>query len=143
MTTHRIAVIAGDGIGKEVMPEGVRVLDAAARKFGITLALDQFDWSCDNYDKHGWWMPPDWRERVGGHVAGCVLLRRNGRDGELALRESARDGGFSLAGVKVGADQRGEQNGERREQGEDAMPHSASAGCVAARPTFETRPTRV
>ena len=45
------------------MPEGVRVLDAAARRFGIALALDHFDWSCDNYDKHGWWMPPDWRER--------------------------------------------------------------------------------
>ena len=37
--THRIAVIPGDGIGKEVMPEGLRVLDAAARRFGIDLAL--------------------------------------------------------------------------------------------------------
>jgi len=37
---HRIAVIAGDGIGKEVMPEGVRVLEAAARRFGIDLALE-------------------------------------------------------------------------------------------------------
>jgi len=45
--THRIAVIAGDGIGKEVMPEGLRVLDACARKFGIRLVLDNFDWSCD------------------------------------------------------------------------------------------------
>jgi isocitrate/isopropylmalate dehydrogenase len=35
MSTHRIAVIAGDGIGTEVMPEGLRVLDAAARRFGI------------------------------------------------------------------------------------------------------------
>jgi tartrate dehydrogenase/decarboxylase/D-malate dehydrogenase len=69
MSSHRIAVIAGDGIGKEVMPEGVRVLDAAARKFGIGLDFDHFDWSCDNYAKHGWWMPPDWRERVGGHDA--------------------------------------------------------------------------
>ena len=69
MTPHRIAVIAGDGIGKEVMPEGVRVLDAAARKFGIPLAFDHFDWSCDNYERHGWWMPPDWREKIGGHDA--------------------------------------------------------------------------
>ncbi len=69
MTSHRIAVIAGDGIGKEVMPEGVRVLDAAARRFGIALALDHFDWSCDNYDKHGWWMPPDWRDRSAATTA--------------------------------------------------------------------------
>ncbi len=67
MTKHNIAVIAGDGIGKEVMPEGVRVLGAAARKFGIDLNFDHFDWSCDNYDKHGYWMPPDWREKIGGH----------------------------------------------------------------------------
>ncbi|HXX13183.1 MAG TPA: tartrate dehydrogenase [Burkholderiales bacterium] len=67
MNRHRIAVIAGDGIGKEVMPEGVRALDAAARKFGIALAFDHFDWSCDSYEKHGWWMPPDWREKIGGH----------------------------------------------------------------------------
>ena len=54
MTQHRIAVIAGDGIGKEVMPEGVRALDAAARKFGVALAFDHFDWSCDSYERHGW-----------------------------------------------------------------------------------------
>ncbi len=41
----RIAVIAGDGIGKEVMPEGIRVMDAAARKFGIDLQFDHFDFS--------------------------------------------------------------------------------------------------
>ena len=42
---HRIAVIAGDGIGTEVMPEGLRVLEAAARKFGIGLHFDHFDFS--------------------------------------------------------------------------------------------------
>ncbi|MEO5861729.1 MAG: tartrate dehydrogenase [Burkholderiales bacterium] len=67
MGKHNIAVIAGDGIGREVMPEGVRALDAAARKFGIDLHFDHLDWSCDNYDKHGYWMPPDWRELIGGH----------------------------------------------------------------------------
>ena len=72
MKTYKIAVIAGDGIGKEVMPEGVRALDAAARKFGLSLAFDHFDWSCDNYDKHGWWMPPDWKERIGGHD--CIFF---------------------------------------------------------------------
>jgi tartrate dehydrogenase/decarboxylase/D-malate dehydrogenase len=72
MKTYKIAVIAGDGIGKEVMPEGVRALDTAARKFGLSLAFDHFDWSCDNYDKHGWWMPPDWKERIGGHD--CIFF---------------------------------------------------------------------
>ncbi len=72
MKTYKIAVIAGDGIGKEVMPEGVRALGAAARKFGLSLAFDHFDWSCDNYDKHGWWMPPDWKERIGGHD--CIFF---------------------------------------------------------------------
>jgi tartrate dehydrogenase/decarboxylase/D-malate dehydrogenase len=72
MKTYKIAVIAGDGIGKEVMPEGVRALDAAARKFELSLAFDHFDWSCDNYDKHGWWMPPDWKDRIGGHD--CIFF---------------------------------------------------------------------
>ena len=49
MSKKRIAVIAGDGIGKEVMPEGVRVMDAAARKFGIDLHFDHFDFSSWDY----------------------------------------------------------------------------------------------
>jgi len=70
MSKHRIAVIPGDGIGKEVMPEGVRVLDAAARKFGIDLAYDHFDFaSCDYYAKHGKMMPDDWKDRIGTHDA--------------------------------------------------------------------------
>ena len=60
MAAHRIAVMAGDGIGKEVMPEGVRVLDAAAAKFCIALEYEIFDWSCDYYTKHGRMMPEDW-----------------------------------------------------------------------------------
>ena len=76
MKTSRIAVIAGDGIGKEVMPEGVRALEAASTKFGLALAFDHFDWSCDNYDKHGWWMPPDWKERIGGHD--CIFFGATG-----------------------------------------------------------------
>ena len=67
MSAYKIAVIAGDGIGKEVMPEGIRVLDAVGRKFGIRFSFDEFDWSCDNYEKHGWWMPPDWRDKIGRH----------------------------------------------------------------------------
>ena len=70
MATHRIAVIPGDGIGVEVIPEGLRVLDAAARRFGIGLAYDQFDFaSCDYYARHGQMMPVDWKEQIGGHDA--------------------------------------------------------------------------
>jgi tartrate dehydrogenase/decarboxylase / D-malate dehydrogenase len=64
MATHRIAVMAGDGIGREVMPEGQRVVEAAARKFGIELAFTTFDWSCDYYAKHGKMMPDDWFEQL-------------------------------------------------------------------------------
>jgi tartrate dehydrogenase/decarboxylase/D-malate dehydrogenase len=70
MKTHRIAVIAGDGIGKEVMPEGLRVLEAAARRFAIGLRVDHFDFAnCDYFAKHGEMMPADWKERIGGHDA--------------------------------------------------------------------------
>src|SRR5207237_646363 len=59
-----------DGIGKETMPEGVRVLDAAARKFGIDLAFDHFDFSSwDYFEKHGQMLPDDWKEQIGGHDA--------------------------------------------------------------------------
>ena len=72
MSTNRlnIAVIAGDGIGKEVVPEGLRVLEAAAQRFDIDIAFDPFDFaSCDYYAKHGQMMPDDWRARIGGHDA--------------------------------------------------------------------------
>jgi len=70
MTPHRIAVIAGDGIGAEVMPEGLRVLDAAARRFGIPLQVDEFDFAnCAYFAKHGTMMPADWKDRIGGHDA--------------------------------------------------------------------------
>jgi tartrate dehydrogenase/decarboxylase/D-malate dehydrogenase len=53
-----------------VMPEGVRVLEAAASRFGIRLQLDHFDFaSCDYYLRHGRMMPEDWKDRVGGHDA--------------------------------------------------------------------------
>ena len=67
---HRIAVIAGDGIGTEVMPEGVRALEAVADRFGIGLAFDHFDFaSWNHYEKHGTMMPADWKEQIGGHDA--------------------------------------------------------------------------
>ena len=70
MGTKRIAVIAGDGIGKEVMPEGVRVMEAAASKFGIDLAFDHFDFSSWDYcEKHGKMLPDNWKDQIGGHDA--------------------------------------------------------------------------
>lgn len=62
---YKIAVIPGDGIGKEVMPEGVRVMDAVAQKFGISLQWDWFDFaSADYYLAHGKMMPDDWFETL-------------------------------------------------------------------------------
>jgi tartrate dehydrogenase/decarboxylase/D-malate dehydrogenase len=70
MTTnrrYRIAVIPGDGIGKEVMPEGVRALEAAAGKFGFAIEQEWHDFaSCDYYAKHGQMMPDDWKARLEG-----------------------------------------------------------------------------
>ncbi len=64
---YRIAVIPGDGIGKEVAPEGVRVLQAAARRFGIALELTAIEWaSCDYHQQHGQMMPDNWQQQLGG-----------------------------------------------------------------------------
>ncbi|MCD6675246.1 MAG: tartrate dehydrogenase [Burkholderiaceae bacterium] len=70
MSVHRIAVLPGDGIGKEVVPEGLRVLEAAAKRFDIGLRFDHFDFaSCDYYAQHGRMMPEDWKAQIGGHDA--------------------------------------------------------------------------
>lgn len=70
MSKHRIAVIAGDGIGQEVMPEGLRVLEAAASRFNIELQFDHFDFSsCDYFERHGKMLPDDWKDQIGGHEA--------------------------------------------------------------------------
>ena len=66
---HRIAVIPGDGIGKEVVPEGLRVLEKVAGKFGIGLEFAHFDWSCDHYAKTGRMMPDDWFETLSSFEA--------------------------------------------------------------------------
>lgn len=57
--TLKIALIPGDGIGKEVMPEGVRVLEAAASKHNLNLEWAEFDWSCETYLETGKMMPDD------------------------------------------------------------------------------------
>ncbi|WP_293997040.1 tartrate dehydrogenase [Sphaerotilus sp.] len=64
---HRIAVIPGDGIGKEVMPEGLRALQAASQRFGFELDLHPIEWaSCDWYQQHGEMMPADWKAQLQG-----------------------------------------------------------------------------
>jgi tartrate dehydrogenase/decarboxylase/D-malate dehydrogenase len=56
---YRVAVIAGDGIGREVVPEGIIAMEAAARRYGFALEWREFDWSCETYAKTGRMMPED------------------------------------------------------------------------------------
>jgi tartrate dehydrogenase/decarboxylase/D-malate dehydrogenase len=66
-TPHRIAAIPGDGIGKEVMPEGLRTLQAAATRFAIPLEITPIAWaSCDHHQQTGQMMPDDWKAQIGG-----------------------------------------------------------------------------
>ena len=65
----RIAVIAGDGIGNEVVPEGMRVLEAVARRFDLSFTWDRLDWSCERFAKTGAMMPADGLAAIGGHDA--------------------------------------------------------------------------
>ncbi|MDP9313616.1 MAG: tartrate dehydrogenase [Chloroflexota bacterium] len=69
MRTYKIAVIPGDGIGKEVVPEGIRVLEAAGTKFGLQFRWDEFPWSCEYYTKTGRMMPEDGLEQIRHHDA--------------------------------------------------------------------------
>lgn len=64
MTKYRIAVIPGDGIGKEVVPEGVRAVEAAGSASGITFDWTHFDWSCETYRQTGQMMPADGLDRL-------------------------------------------------------------------------------
>ncbi len=68
--SHRVAAIAGDGIGKEVMPEALRVLEKVSGRYGFEVKIDTFDFaSCDYYAQHGQMMPDDWKAQIGGHDA--------------------------------------------------------------------------
>ena len=69
MSRHRIALIPGDGIGNEVVPEGIRVLEAAADRFGFELEWDHLPWSCEYYLEHGEMMPADGLVRIRHHDA--------------------------------------------------------------------------
>ena len=61
---HRIAVIAGDGIGKEVVPEGMRAVEKAGAGAGIAFEWTELDWSCEAYARTGRMMPEDGLERL-------------------------------------------------------------------------------
>jgi tartrate dehydrogenase/decarboxylase/D-malate dehydrogenase len=69
MKEYKIAVIPGDGIGKEVVPEGLRVLEAAGSKHDIRFRWDTFPWSCEYFTRHGRMMPEDGLEQIGDHDA--------------------------------------------------------------------------
>ena len=106
MSQYKIAVIPGDGIGTEVMPEGIRVMDAAARRFGIDFQWDQFDFSSyEYYERHGKMLPDDWFDtlvkydaiyfgavgwpaKIADHVSlwGSLLLFRREFDQYINLR---------------------------------------------------------
>src|SRR5579863_6937096 len=68
-TTHRIAVIPGDGIGVETVTEGIRVLDAVASEIGVRFQWDWKDWSCERYAKTGAMMPSDGLAQIAKHDA--------------------------------------------------------------------------
>ena len=69
MKPYAIAAIPGDGIGKEVLPEGMRVLEAAGRRFGFAFQWDAFPWSCELYAKTGRMMPEGGLDRIRHHDA--------------------------------------------------------------------------
>ena len=70
MKNYKIATIAGDGIGKEVMPESIKVLKETAKKHQFNLQFDEFDFaSCDYYEKNGKMLPDDWKEKISDHDA--------------------------------------------------------------------------
>lgn len=70
MHTFNIAVIPGDGIGKEVMPEALRALDALERRHGLGLRFEHLDWACADYwQRHGTMLPTDWFDHLRGFDA--------------------------------------------------------------------------
>jgi tartrate dehydrogenase/decarboxylase/D-malate dehydrogenase len=67
--THKIAVIAGDGIGKEVIPAGIAAIEAATRGTAAAVAFTELPWGSDHYVKHGRMMPDDGFEQLAGYDA--------------------------------------------------------------------------
>lgn len=79
MTTYSLAVIPGDGIGREVMPPALAVLDTVAERFGFGLHYETFDWSCETYKATGAMMPADGLEQLARHD--CIFLGAVGYPG--------------------------------------------------------------
>lgn len=70
MMGYKIAAMAGDGIGKEVLPEGLKVLNKVIEKYQLPVTIDCFDWpSCDYYQQHGRMMPDNWFDILKGYDA--------------------------------------------------------------------------
>jgi tartrate dehydrogenase/decarboxylase / D-malate dehydrogenase len=67
MSGHEIAVIPGDGIGREVVPEAIRVLEVVGDKFGVSFEFRHFEWSCETYKDTGRMMPEDGISRLSDH----------------------------------------------------------------------------
>ncbi len=78
-TRHHVALIPGDGIGREVIPAGVAVLEAAGRKHGIEFSWSEHDWSCDRYVKKGSMMPEDGLDQI--RSSDAILLGAVGYPG--------------------------------------------------------------
>lgn len=76
---YSVALIPGDGIGREVMPEALRVLEVAGRRFNFELALTHYDWSCETYHRTGRMMPEDGLDQLARHEA--ILLGAVGYPG--------------------------------------------------------------
>ena len=69
MTEYSIALLPGDGIGNEVVPEGVRVLEALTARYDLSFSFREFDWSCERYASTGTMMPEDGIEQLRGFDA--------------------------------------------------------------------------
>src|SRR4051812_45756535 len=72
MPTSKIAVIPGDGVGREVIPAAIRVVDHAGRKFGFQFEYTEYDWGADYYVRNGRMMPADALDRL--RPAAAILL---------------------------------------------------------------------
>jgi tartrate dehydrogenase/decarboxylase/D-malate dehydrogenase len=75
--THRIAVVPGDGIGREVTPAALEVLAAAGAKHGFALAVTEHPWGCDYFVENERMMPPDGLEQL--RHSDAILLGAVGR----------------------------------------------------------------
>jgi tartrate dehydrogenase/decarboxylase/D-malate dehydrogenase len=77
MRSYRVAVVPGDGIGREVTPAALEVLEAAGRRHGFSLEPTEYPWGCDYFVEHGRMMAPDGLERL--RDSDAILLGAVGR----------------------------------------------------------------